>query len=141
MYEDELKHLSEKMDKSIQALRNEFTSIRTGQASPSLLDRVFVDYYGSKTPVTQVASVTVPEARMLVVQPWDKGILKDIEKAPKKKGKNIYWMHTIPFWSGAVQEALAFNENAQIAGCELSRTFEPDFDPEDPYDAMARRMV
>ena len=60
MYEDELKHLSEKMDKSIQALRNEFTSIRTGQASPSLLDRVFVDYYGSKTPVTQVASVTVP---------------------------------------------------------------------------------
>ena len=78
MYEDELKHLSEKMDKSIQALRNEFTSIRTGQ---SLLDRVFVDYYGSKTPVTQVASVTVPEARMLVVQPWDKGILKDIEKA------------------------------------------------------------
>ena len=119
MYEDELKHLSEKMDKSIQALRNEFTSIRTGQASPSLLDRVFVDYYGSKTPVTQVASVTVPEARMLVVQPWDKGILKDIEKAPKKKGKKIYWMHTIPFWSGAVQEALAFNENAQIAGCEL----------------------
>ena len=81
MYEDELKHLSEKMDKSIQALRNEFTSIRTGQANPSLLDRVFVDYYGSKTPVTQVASVTVPEARMLVVQPWDKGILKDIEKA------------------------------------------------------------
>lgn len=81
MYEDELKHLSEKMDKSIQALRNEFTSIRTGKASPSLLDRVFVDYYGSKTPVTQVASVTVPEARMLVVQPWDKGILKDIEKA------------------------------------------------------------
>ena len=63
------------------------------------------------------------------------------QKEPKKKGKNIYWMHTIPFWSGAVQEALAFNENAQIAGCELSRTFEPDFDPEDPYDAMARRMV
>ena len=81
MYEDELKHLSEKMDKSIQALRNEFKSIRTGQESTRLLDRVFVDYYGSKTPVTQVASVTVPEARMLVVQPWDKGILKDIEKA------------------------------------------------------------
>ena len=47
-------------------------------------------------------------------------LLKDIEKAPKKKGKKIYWMHTIPFWSGAVQEALAFNENAQIAGCELT---------------------
>ena len=81
MYEEELKKLSDKMDKSIVALKNEFTSIRTGQANASLLDRVFVDYYGSRTPVTQVASVTVPEARLLVVQPWDKGLLKDIEKA------------------------------------------------------------
>lgn len=81
MYEDELKKLSEKMDKSITALRNEFTSIRTGQANASLLDRIFVDYYGSRTAVTQVASVTVPEARLLVVQPWDKGLLKEIEKA------------------------------------------------------------
>ena len=81
MYEDELKTLSEKMDKSINARRNEFTSIRTGQANASLLDRVFVEYYGTRTPVTQVASVTVPEARMLVVQPWDKSLLKDIEKA------------------------------------------------------------
>ena len=55
-------------------------------------------------------------------------VIKRYRKSTKrKKGKNIYWMHTIPFWSGAVQEALAFNENAQIAGCELSRTFEPDF--------------
>ncbi len=81
MYEEELMNLSEKMDKSITALKNEFTTIRTGQASPSLLDRVFVEYYGTRTPITQVASVTVPEARMLVVQPWDKGLLKDIEKA------------------------------------------------------------
>ena len=81
MYEEELKKLSDKMDKSIVALKNEFTSIRTGQANASLLDRVFVDYYGSRTPVTQVASVTVPEARMLVVQPWDKSLLKEIEKA------------------------------------------------------------
>lgn len=81
MYEDELKNLSAKMDKSINALKNEFTSIRTGQANASLLDRVFVEYYGTRTPVTQVASVTVPEARMLVVQPWDKSLLKDIEKA------------------------------------------------------------
>ena len=62
MYEDELKTLSEKMDKSITALKNEFTSIRTGQANASLLDRVFVEYYGSRTPVTQVATVSVPEA-------------------------------------------------------------------------------
>lgn len=81
MYEDELKTLSEKMDKSINALKIEFTSIRTGQANASLLDRIFVEYYGSRTPVTQVASVTVPEARMLVVQPWDKSLLKEIEKA------------------------------------------------------------
>lgn len=81
MYEDELKTLSEKMDKSINALKSEFTSIRTGQANASLLDRIFVEYYGSRTPVTQVASVTVPEARMLVVQPWDKSLLKEIEKA------------------------------------------------------------
>lgn len=81
MYEEEMKKLSDKMDKSIAALKNEFASVRTGQANASLLDRVFVEYYGSRTPVTQVASVTVPEARMLVVQPWDKTILKDIEKA------------------------------------------------------------
>lgn len=81
MYEDELKTLSEKMDKSINALKSEFTSIRTGQANASLLDRIFVEYYDSRTPVTQVASVTVPEARMLVVQPWDKSLLKEIEKA------------------------------------------------------------
>lgn len=81
MYEDEQKTLSEKMDKSINALKSEFTSIRTGQANASLLDRIFVEYYGSRTPVTQVASVTVPEARMLVVQPWDKSLLKEIEKA------------------------------------------------------------
>ncbi|WP_288930385.1 ribosome recycling factor, partial [uncultured Dialister sp.] len=81
MYEDELKTLSEKMDKSINALKSEFTSIRTGQANASLLDRIFVEYYGCRTPVSLVASVTVPEARMLVVQPWDKSLLKEIEKA------------------------------------------------------------
>ncbi len=81
MYEEELKKLTEKMDKSIQALKVEYSSIRTGQASASLLDRIRVDYYGTPTPVTQVASVTVPEARMLVVQPWDKGLLKEVEKA------------------------------------------------------------
>lgn len=81
MFEEEMKELTERMDKSISALKGEFSSIRTGQASASLLDRLFVDYYGQKTPVTQVASVTVPEARMLVVQPWDKSLLKEIEKA------------------------------------------------------------
>lgn len=81
MYENELKELTEKMDKSISALQSEYASIRTGQANASLLDRVFVEYYGSRTPVTQVASVTVPQARLIVIQPWDKSLLKEIEKA------------------------------------------------------------
>ncbi len=81
MYEEELKKLTEKMDKSIQSLKAEYASVRTGQATASLLDRVRVEYYGTPTPVTQVATVSVPEARMLVVQPWDRSLLKDIEKA------------------------------------------------------------
>lgn len=81
MYEEEIKKLTEKMDKSLQSLKSEYASVRTGQASASLLDRIAVDYYGTMTPVTQVATVQVPEARMIVVQPWDKGLLKEIEKA------------------------------------------------------------
>lgn len=71
----------EKMDKALQALRNELTNIRTGRATPSLLDQVKVDYYGASTPVTQVANVSVPEPRMIVIQPWDRSLLKTIEKA------------------------------------------------------------
>ena len=73
--------LEEKMDKALQALRNELTNIRTGRATPSLLDQVKVDYYGAPTPVTQVANVSVPEPRMIVIQPWDRSLLKTIEKA------------------------------------------------------------
>ncbi len=68
-------------------------------------------------------------------------LLKDVKNAPAKKGKKIYWMHTIPFWSDAVKNELCFQEKAQIVGCELSHVCEPDFDPEKPYEAMARRMV
>ena len=71
----------EKMDKALQALRNELTNIRTGRATPSLLDQVKVDYYGAPTPVTQVANVSVPEPRMIVIQPWDRSLLKVIERA------------------------------------------------------------
>ena len=71
----------EKMDKALQALRNELTNIRTGRATPSLLDQVKVDYYGAPTPVTQVANVSVPVPRMIVIQPWDRSLLKTIEKA------------------------------------------------------------
>ena len=69
------------MDRSIEALRREFSSVRTGKASPALLDTVRVDAYGSKMMLNQVASVSTPEPRMLIVQPWDKGLMGEIEKA------------------------------------------------------------
>ena len=68
-------------------------------------------------------------------------LLEDIKKAPAARGKRIYWMHTIPFWSHAVQKELAFQENAQIVGCELAQTCDWDFDPSHPFEAMAKRMV
>jgi ribosome recycling factor len=69
------------MEKSIEALRREFGSVRTGKASSALLDTVRVDAYGSKMSLNQVASVSTPEPRMLIVQPWDKGLMQEIEKA------------------------------------------------------------
>ncbi|MCD8018843.1 MAG: 2-hydroxyacyl-CoA dehydratase family protein [Clostridiales bacterium] len=68
-------------------------------------------------------------------------LLRDVKQAPPKKGKKIYWMHAIPFWSDAVRGALSLKEEVQIVGCELSRTCDVDFDPEKPYEAMAKRMV
>ena len=69
------------MDKAVAALRTDLQTIRTGRASPALIERLHVEYYGVSTPLNQVASITVPEARMLVVQPWDKTALGAIEKA------------------------------------------------------------
>lgn len=71
----------EKMNKSLNALGNEFASIRAGRANPAVLDKVLVDYYGAPTPVNQMAAVSVAEARILVIQPWDRSTLKLIEKA------------------------------------------------------------
>jgi benzoyl-CoA reductase/2-hydroxyglutaryl-CoA dehydratase subunit BcrC/BadD/HgdB len=70
-----------------------------------------------------------------------KFLLKDLEQAPPKKGKHIYWMHTIPFWSQAMKKCLRFSEDAQIVGDELGLMSHSNFDPADPYDAMARRIV
>lgn len=71
----------DKMTKAIQAYTRELASIRAGRANASLLDRITVDYYGAPTPVNQLAGISVPEARLLVIQPYDKSILGDIEKA------------------------------------------------------------
>ncbi len=70
-----------KMQKSIEALKNELNRVRTGRASIALLDGVKVDYYGTPTPLNQVATLAVPESRMITIQPWDTSILSDIEKA------------------------------------------------------------
>lgn len=70
-----------KMLKSLESLSKDFSGLRTGRASTSLLDKIRVDYYGSETPINQVATVSVPEARMIVIQPWDKSVLSAIEKA------------------------------------------------------------
>ena len=72
---------TERMQKSIEALKNEFNQIRTGRASASLFDRVRVEYYGDRCPLNQVATVQIPEARMVVINPYDKSLIKEIEKA------------------------------------------------------------
>ena len=79
--EDFLADAKRRMDKSIEATHHEFNSIRTGRASPALLDRVTIDYYGTPTPLKSLASISAPEARMLVVQPFDPGSIKNIERA------------------------------------------------------------
>ncbi|MDO4203161.1 MAG: ribosome recycling factor [Selenomonadaceae bacterium] len=79
-----IKTNEEKMQKTLDALKREFTSLRAGRATPALLDKIMVDYYGSPTPVNQVAKVSVPESRMIVIQPWEKPMLKEIEKAIMK---------------------------------------------------------
>ena len=72
---------ADRMHKSVESTRHEFTSIRTGRASPALLDRVEVDYYGARTPLKQLAGISAPEARLLSVTPYDKSSIKAIEKA------------------------------------------------------------
>ncbi|KKI92599.1 ribosome recycling factor [Bacillus sp. SA1-12] len=76
-----LANTKEKMEKAVASLSRELASVRAGRASANLLDKISVDYYGAPTPVNQLASISVPEARLLVIQPYDKSILGDIEKA------------------------------------------------------------
>ena len=76
-----LANTKEKMEKAVSSLSRELASVRAGRASANLLDKLSVDYYGAPTPVNQLASISVPEARLLVIQPYDKSVLADIEKA------------------------------------------------------------
>ena len=81
MIDEFLQDAREHMDKSVESTRVKFQSIRTGRASPALLDRITVDYYGAVTPLKQLATISAPEARMLTVQPYDKSSIKAIERA------------------------------------------------------------
>jgi len=81
MIKDVIKDTDQHMDKSVNALQHEFTAVRTGRASATLLDKITVDYYGTQTPLNQIASVSTPEAQLLLIQPYDKAALAGIEKA------------------------------------------------------------
>ena len=93
-----LKQYEEKMEKSLDNLVAEFSAIRAGRANPHILDKLRVDYYGSPTPIQQVANVTVPEARSILITPWEASLVKEIEKAiinsdlgvmPNNDGKSV----------------------------------------------------
>ena len=84
MIKDVMDDAEVRMGKAIDALRRDLGTIRTGRASPSLVDRLTVDYYGASTPLNQLAGISVPEPRLLVIQPWDRGSMAAIEKAIMK---------------------------------------------------------
>ncbi len=78
---DKIKDYSDKMQKTIDHLQGEYAAVRAGRANPHVLDKIKVDYYGTPTPIQQVGNVSVPDPRIIQIQPWEKSILKDIEKA------------------------------------------------------------
>jgi ribosome recycling factor len=84
MIEANVKDAETKMQKSLEALGKEILTIRTGRASPSLVEKIPVEYYGNPTPLNQLATITVPEARMILIQPWDRSIISAVEKAIQK---------------------------------------------------------
>ena len=81
MIDELIQDAARRMDKSVETVGGEFNGVRTGRASAALLDRIHVDYYGTKTPLKQLATINVPESRMLTIQPFDPGSVKSIEKA------------------------------------------------------------
>ncbi len=81
MIKEVVNEAEDRMKKAIDVLRKDLASLRAGRATPALLDKVLVDYYGVPTPINQMANVSVPEPRLLVIQPWDKSVISSIEKA------------------------------------------------------------
>jgi ribosome recycling factor len=89
MVDDIFGDAERRMQRAVEILKQDLSSIRTGRASAALVERITVDYYGAPTPINQVASISVPEARLLVIQPWDRKLLTDIEKAIQKSDLGI----------------------------------------------------
>ena len=123
----DINETEEKMKKSIDSLRGELATVRAGRANPHILDGVTVDYYGTPTPLNQAANISVPEARMLQIQPWDASLLKEIEKAiqiadigltPTNDGKTIRLIFpelTEDRRKELAKEVKKYGENAKVA--------------------------
>ncbi len=90
MIEDVISEAEAKMKKTVEFFRRELATIRAGRASPALVERIMVDYYGTPTPLSQLATISVPEARLLVIQPWDKTQVGAVEKAVAKSDLGIH---------------------------------------------------
>jgi ribosome recycling factor len=86
---DDYKQFTDKMDKTISMLKDQMNTVRAGRANPAILDRLTVSYYGTETPINQIAGISVPEARLLIITPWDGSALKEIEKAIQKSDIGI----------------------------------------------------
>lgn len=89
MLDDVMKELHAGIDKSIEALRRDLARVRTGRANAAMLDAIRVDYYGVPTPISQMATVSIPDARMITIKPWEKGQVKTVEKALRESDLNI----------------------------------------------------
>lgn len=87
--EETLSELERKMDKAIDVLKSEFQKVRTGRANPAILDNIQVDYYGTPTPLNQVGNISVPDPQLIVITPWEKKTLGDIEKAIQKSNLGL----------------------------------------------------
>lgn len=81
MIKEVISEANDRMNKAVDALKKDYSTLRAGRATPALLDKIQVDYYGAPTPISQMANIAVPEPRLLTIQPWDKSVLADIERA------------------------------------------------------------
>lgn len=127
-------HLKQRLARTRQTLRN-YEIFQRKRAQKYIPTDLVTPLYAGMT--ANILLGTKEEHR------YTQMLLHDVDKAPTAKGKRIYWMHTLPYWSQALAKQLRFQEDAQIVGCELAQPYPPelDFDPEQPFEAMAKRMV